>query len=83
MSQILVVTSTDKGGLDWDICNDLSIFAGKTVTTLNISLGIGLNDVPIDNLALEPMASVPEPSAALLGGLGVLGLLRRRRGSAL
>lgn len=41
--------------------------------------GVNLNDqnqVSIDNFSLT---AVPEPAAALLGGLGLLGLLRRRR----
>lgn len=38
--------------------------------------GIGSNEAGIDNVSI---ALVPEPSAALLGGLGILALLRRRR----
>lgn len=37
----------------------------------------GSGDVIIDNVAVT---TIPEPTAALLGGLGLLGLLRRRRG---
>ncbi len=33
----------------------------------------------LDNIVLDETAVVPEPSAALLGGLGLLSLLRRRR----
>jgi hypothetical protein len=40
------------------------------------SHGIFGNRVIFDNVALD---SIPEPSVALLGGLGLLGLLRRRR----
>jgi hypothetical protein len=36
----------------------------------------GANQVSIDNFSLT---AIPEPSAALLGGLGLLALLRRRR----
>lgn len=41
-----------------------------------------IDEVRISDTALAPsqfLAAVPEPSAALLGGLGVIGLLRRRR----
>ena len=40
-----------------------------------VNLG-GLSEIKIDNFSLT---AVPEPSAALLGGLGMLALLRRRR----
>lgn len=49
----------------WDASNDMKIvFAG-------ISDGS-----TVDNIVVS---TIPEPSAALLGGLGILGLLRRRR----
>jgi hypothetical protein len=38
--------------------------------------GTGNNEMRIDNLLIT---AVPEPSSALLGGLGMLALLRRRR----
>lgn len=42
------------------------------------------NQIAFDNVTIydggsSPFAVVPEPSAALLGGLGLVGLLRRRR----
>ena len=43
-------------------------------SALNSGVGSGYD---IDNVSL---VAVPEPSAALLGGLGLLALLRRRRG---
>jgi hypothetical protein len=45
-----------------------------TSTTSQLIVG-GANGLVFDNISVV----VPEPSAALLGGLGVLGLLRRRR----
>lgn len=35
--------------------------------------------VTVDNLVIDFTAAIPEPSSALLAGLGFLGLLRRRR----
>jgi hypothetical protein len=49
----------------WDASNDMKIvFGGNTVGST------------MDNLVLS---TIPEPSAALLGSLAVLGLLRRNR----
>jgi MYXO-CTERM domain-containing protein len=48
---------------------------GFTSTTSQLIVG-GANGLVFDNISVTV---VPEPSAALLGGLGVLGLLRRRR----
>ena len=39
-----------------------------------------IQDIFFDNVSLiEGAAAIPEPSAALLGGLGLLALLRRKR----
>lgn len=47
----------------------LSKYGGSTVAWDEVRWGDSFNDVTL----------VPEPSAALLGALGLLGLLRRRR----
>lgn len=47
-----------------------------TVRQDSMNTGVGTDWVVIDAVAL---VQVPEPSAALLGGLGLLALLRRRR----
>lgn len=51
-------------------------FAGQTVGIALI--GTGGTQVLFDNVRLD-VASVPEPSSLLLGGLGALALVRRRR----
>lgn len=53
-----------------------TILAANTTYTFTLGLDANVGYVTLDNLTLE---TVPEPSVALLGGLGVLGLLRRRR----
>lgn len=52
------------------VSNDLYVAARFTETSAN------LIQASLDNVRLN---AIPEPSAAILGGLGVLGLLRRRR----
>jgi hypothetical protein len=52
------------------VSNDLYVAARFNETSAN------LIQASLDNVRLD---AIPEPSAALLGGLGVLGLLRRRR----
>ena len=82
-SAVVAVTPTGNSGLDWDTSIDLSAFAGKTLTSLEISLGAGINYVAIDNLSMGSVAAVPEPGAVLLSALSFGALcLRRRVGAA-
>lgn len=53
-----------------------TLSVGDTVYVMIGNNGNGNNDASVIDFQLE---SVPEPSAALLGGLGLLALLRRRR----
>lgn len=78
-SAILAVNPTGNGGLNWDTTNDLSAFSGKTLTSIGISLGTGINYLAIDNLALESVASIPEPGAMALTLLAGGALLLRRK----
>jgi hypothetical protein len=47
--------------------------------TINSPLAAGTDGAPSTYTTLKLVAAVPEPSAALLGAIGALGLLRRRR----
>lgn len=81
-----------------DIPTPTLTIAGETVNRTTVSQGINLatgqtaetsftasrtgNDIgQVQQLRFE-IAPIPEPSVALLGGLGLLGLLRRRRQTA-
>ena len=64
-------------------------FGSKSITVNNVAgatairIGFWQGDIldkaaGLDNVAVS-VTAIPEPSAALLGGLGLLALLRRRR----
>jgi hypothetical protein len=68
-------------GYDFALSNlisDFTLAAGQSATFTWASEGGSGGRTRFDNIALTGTV-VPEPSAALLGGLGLLALLRRRR----
>jgi MYXO-CTERM domain-containing protein len=54
-------------------------FRGVTIFTGNTNSEITFSNLAVYTDGDSPFAPIPEPSAALLGGLGLLALLRRRR----
>jgi hypothetical protein len=58
------------------IASDGTVRLGQTGT---INYAFGAAPVSTPNLNLMAVSVIPEPSAALLGAIGALGLLRRRR----
>ena len=69
------------GSLNFSAATDWSAALISSGATLD---GIDIDGTNIDNFLISggSISLIPEPSAALLGGLGVLGLLMRRRRSA-
>jgi len=58
---------------------NFALTTGNIVSAVAGAGSVVDNATGVDNLKLVSLTTVPEPSAALLGALGVLGLLRRRR----
>jgi hypothetical protein len=60
---------------------DLGLGAGETLWFRWVELNDSGSDhgLAIDNFAVTSLTTVPEPGFALLGGLGILGIFRRRR----
>jgi hypothetical protein len=56
---------------------DTDAASAVTVTSFAFRQASGIGTMTVDNLSVS---YIPEPTAALLGSLGLLGLLRRRRG---
>jgi len=63
-------------GLIFDITNTTSRYFLLNVISLHTELPAGNDHASFGEVAFE---AVPEPSVALLGGLGLFALLRRRR----
>jgi hypothetical protein len=55
---------------------------GRTIVGLDIAVSGGTGFARFDDLGFV-VAPIPEPSVAMLGGIGLLALLRRRRPAAL
>ena len=77
---------TDPDDVTWAAGNQQVIFGARAFWNGNIQGGLDalIHEARLYNGALTQaeiggLAMVPEPSAALLGGLGMLALLRRRR----
>jgi hypothetical protein len=59
------------------VLNGVAIQTGaQTMTDLKFAFTSGEGTIAIDNIVIN---AIPEPAAAVLGGLGILTLLRRRR----
>lgn len=71
----LVTYTLDTTAPGWTNANNIAYVGWFTPNAGGVNLN-GANQVSIDNFSLT---AVPEPSTALLGGLSVLALLRRRR----
>jgi hypothetical protein len=77
---------TDPDDVTWAAGNQQVIFGARAFWNGNIYGGLDalihearLYDGALTQAEIGGLAMVPEPSAALLGGLGMLALLRRRR----
>jgi hypothetical protein len=77
---------TDPDDVTWAAGDQQVIFGARTFWNGNIYGGLDalihearLYDGALTQAEIGGLAMVPEPSAALLGGLGMLALLRRRR----
>jgi hypothetical protein len=85
VSQLYItrVTATQftVGYVDTSAVSHDSLTVNFTATDLGSTLGFyaDLRTASTSLGSLDNLAIVPEPSAALLGGLGLFGLLRRRR----
>jgi hypothetical protein len=78
---VVLNTTAAQWSAEWFLGNTSiaeAAFAVDTNPTINY-VGFGRNDGAGIDLSSFSLTMIPEPSAALLGGLGLLALLRRRR----
>ena len=71
------VSVADTVAVSWDAGSELWLRWVDTSSGINAAAGATRAMFGIDDVSFS---AVPEPSAMLLGGLGLIGLLRRRRG---
>ena len=65
------------GGTVSQFSDSYTLLAAATSVQVSIAMSTASSGAP--QLKLDSVVLVPEPSIALLGGFGLLGLLRRRR----
>lgn len=80
-STVTSSTQALAGGTQYGLLTNSTFVLPAAAGTTNVSSFFSASPDPVKtaNTFTVPTASVPEPSAALLGMLGALGLLRRRR----
>jgi MYXO-CTERM domain-containing protein len=76
-------SATDAGSGFFEVTVDISGYTQNSIDYFRIDpIGgpdASLNTFEVDYIRINDSAAVPEPSAALLGAIGGLALLRRRR----
>ncbi|MCH7228852.1 MYXO-CTERM sorting domain-containing protein [Haloferula sp. A504] len=81
-STVVTYTASANTGYDVDltsILSDNTLGAGESAVFTLVS-GSGTGRMRVDDIGMSgTIVPIPEPSAALLGGLGLLAMLRRRR----